>query len=101
MAGRSLAHRSKLTASQRAVIVANIDDSVIPYQPTQAELAKALKVSLPMVHRAKRLSPLARQHVMSGKVTVGHYAKPADPKPVIINEPTPAEQLSSMTGCCA
>jgi hypothetical protein len=47
------------------------------YQPTQSELAKALGVSLPMVQLAKRLSPLARQAVMGGKVKLGHYARPA------------------------
>src|SRR5205809_5705270 len=61
--GASLVHR-KLTKSQLAVLVANIDDGVYPYQPTQSELAKALGVSVPMVQLAKRLSPLARQHVM-------------------------------------
>jgi hypothetical protein len=76
MRGASLVHR-KLTKSQRAVIVANIDDGLMAHQPSQSELAKLLGVSLPMVQRAKRLSPLARQQVMSGKVTLGHFK----PKP--------------------
>jgi hypothetical protein len=80
--GRSLAHRS-LSASQRAVIVANIRDGTFAYVPTQTELAKAAGVSVQMVQRAKRLSPLARQFVMSGKATLGFFAKPAAPKPVL------------------
>jgi hypothetical protein len=75
-----MAHR--LSASQRAVLVANIDDGIVSYQPTQAALAKDFGVSVPMVQKAKRLSPLARQHVLSGEVTVGFYAKQA-PRPAL------------------
>jgi hypothetical protein len=63
-----------LTASQKAVLAADIDDGVVGYQPTMTALAETLDVSVPMVQRAKRLSPLARQHVMSGAVTLGYYA---------------------------
>ena len=80
VSGRSMAHR--LSASQRAVLVANIDDGIVSYQPTQAALAKDFGVSVPMVQKAKRLSPLARQHVLSGEVTVGFYAKQA-PRPAL------------------
>src|SRR5207248_1894648 len=48
---------------------------------------------VPMVQLAKRLSPLARQHVMSGKVTVGYYIKLAVPKPVI-KTPNPVLKLT-------
>ena len=75
MRGVSLAHRTRLTKSQRAVIAADIDDGIRGYQPSQTELAKALNVSTPMVQQAKRLSPLARQAVMGGKATVGHYTR--------------------------
>jgi hypothetical protein len=85
MRGASLVHRSKLTKSQRAVIVANIDDGIIAYQPTQTELAKMLGVSLPMVQRAKRLSPLARQQVMKGMLTLGYFSwMRALPKPAAV-----------------
>jgi hypothetical protein len=83
MRGASLAHRSRLTKSQRAVIAANIDDGVVDYQPTQTGLAKDLGVSIAMVQRAKRLSALSRQQVMGGKVTVGHFTKSAVSRPVI------------------
>jgi hypothetical protein len=55
------------------VIVADVGDGVVAYQPTQTELAKALNISLPMVQRAKRLSPQARQQVMSGIATLAYY----------------------------
>jgi hypothetical protein len=93
MRGVSLVHRTRLTKSQRAVIVANIDDGVVGYQPTQSQLAKDLGVSVPMVQRAKRLSPLARQQVMGGKVTVGHFAKPADPRAKVIGLANKDDQM--------
>jgi len=89
--GASLVHRTKLSQGQRAVLVADIDDGVAKYQPTQSELAKAIGVSLGMVQRAKRLSPLARQRVMSGEVTVGHYT------PKVIKLDPPAVKILDAT----
>jgi hypothetical protein len=69
-----VAHRTKLTKSQRAVHAANIGDGVAVFQPTQIELAKAFGVSVPMVQAAKRLSPSARQAVLDGKATLASFA---------------------------
>ena len=102
--GVSLVHRSKLTKSQRAVIVANVDDGIIDYRLTQTELAKNLNVSLPMVQQAKRLSPLARQRVMSGSVTLGYYARHARalprPAPVIATSMNDDETLLAIIHRC-
>jgi hypothetical protein len=84
-----MAHRTKLSKSQRAVVAANIDDGIAAYQPTRVELAKIIGVSLPMIQRAKRLSPLARQQVMSGLVKLGFFDRQkmrALPKPAPAND---------------
>ena len=82
--GRPTLHELRTLGDQiGAAIVANIRDGTFAYVPTQTELAKAAGVSVQMVQRAKRLSPLARQFVMSGKATLGFFAKPAAPKPVL------------------
>jgi hypothetical protein len=72
--GVSLAHRSKLNKSQRAVLGADIFDGLKRYQPTQTDLATLLGVSTTMIVNARRLSPAARQQIMNGLVTLAHYA---------------------------
>jgi hypothetical protein len=57
------------------VLAADIDDGITAYQPSVVELAKLLGVSIPMVWKAKKLSPLARQAIMSGGAVVGDYDK--------------------------
>jgi hypothetical protein len=71
--GVSLAHQTKLTKSQRAVIAANIFDGLFAYQPSQVELAKLLGVSAPMVVKARRLSPAAREQIAAGKATLATF----------------------------
>jgi hypothetical protein len=60
--GVSLAHR-RLNAYQRAVIAADILDGRVVYQPTEQELARSLKVSVPYIERARRLTPDQRRHL--------------------------------------
>ena len=75
--GVSLAHQTKLSKSQRAVIAADIFDGIRRYQPTQCDLATLLGISTTMIVSARRLSPAARQQIMAGLVTLAHYAVPA------------------------
>jgi hypothetical protein len=79
VSGRSLAHRTKLSKSQRAVIAADIFDDIKRHKPTRRELTMLLGVSGSMIDRARRLSPAARHAIMSGSVTLGYYAQPARP----------------------
>ena len=74
--GRSVAQRKKLTASQRAVLAAKVFDGTAAYEPTQTEMARSFGVSVPMIGAAKKLTPLAQQAVLGGKVRIGHFAKP-------------------------
>jgi hypothetical protein len=90
--GASLAHRSKLTKSQRAVLGADIFDGVRRYQPTQTDLATLLGISTTMIVSARRLSPAARQQIMTGLATLGHYAGRV-PKPAIIKRVAASDDL--------
>jgi hypothetical protein len=81
----SLAHQTKLSKSQRAVIAANIFDGIFAFQPTQVELAKLLGISVPMVDKARRLSPAAREQIAKGKATLATFkTPPAMPKSTTI-----------------
>jgi hypothetical protein len=74
--GVSLAHRTKLTKSQRAVLVADILDGRRVYQPTRVDLATLVDVSVSMIAKAQRLSPAARQSIMKGFATLPSFATP-------------------------
>ena len=83
--GASLAHQTKLSKSQRAVLAANVYDGLFAYQPSQVELAKMLGISVPMVAKARRLSPAARERITEGKATLATFeAPPAMPKSTTI-----------------
>jgi hypothetical protein len=64
----SLAHvATGLNKSQLAVVAA------ISRQSTQRKLAKAFGISAPMISVANGLTPQERQHVLTGRVRLGHY----------------------------
>jgi hypothetical protein len=84
--GVSLAHQTRLTKSQRAVIAANILDGVRLYQPTRVDLVGLLNVSVSMIAQAQCLSPAARDRIANGKATLATFKTP---KPVTV-KPTAA-----------
>jgi hypothetical protein len=72
--GVSLAHRTKLTKSQRAALAAEILDGRRIYQPTRVDLATLMDVSAPMIVAAQRLSPAARQMIIKGVAALSDFA---------------------------
>jgi hypothetical protein len=83
--GRSLAHRTKLSKQQRAVIAADIFDGAKQYQQTRRELTLLLGVSGAMIDRARRLTAEQRQRVASGLVSLAHFDK--SPRPLALPKP--------------
>jgi hypothetical protein len=74
--GVSLAHQTKLSKSQRAVLAADILDGRRVYQPTRVELATLVGVSAPMIVKAQSLSPAARAMIAKGLATLSNFATP-------------------------
>ena len=75
MRGASIAHRRKLTKSQRAVLAADILDGRRIYQPTRVDLATLIGVSAPMIVEAQKLSPAARAMITNGVATLASFAR--------------------------
>ena len=73
--GISLAHQTRLSKSQRAVIAADILDGVRLYQPTRVDLVGLLNVSVSMIAQAQCLSPAARDRIANGKATLATFKK--------------------------
>ena len=73
--GASIAHRRKLTKSQRAVLAADILDGRRIYQPTRVDLATLIGVSAPMIVEAQKLSPAARAMITNGVATLASFAR--------------------------
>jgi hypothetical protein len=69
--GKSVAHRQD-TKQQRAAKAAFVADGLVPYQPTQVELARSYQVSVTLINRARRLPPDQRKRVAQGRARLPH-----------------------------
>ena len=74
--GVSLAHQTRLSKSQRAVIAADILDGFRRYLPTRVDLVGLLNVSVSMIAQAQCLSPAARDRIANGKATLATFKTP-------------------------
>jgi hypothetical protein len=81
--GISLAHQTRLSKSQRAVIAADILDGARLYQPTRVDLVGLLNVSVSMIDQAQRLSPAARTRIANGKATLATFKEHPAPTQVL------------------
>jgi hypothetical protein len=68
-------HR-KLTATDKAFLVADVCAGRVIYQPARSRLCRELGVSVPMAAAAERLSPLERLAVKSGVVPLSKHLPP-------------------------
>jgi hypothetical protein len=65
IAGAGLAHR-RLTALQRAVLVADVLDGAVAFSPSQKQLAALFGVSAAYVRGAQKLSSELREAILHG-----------------------------------
>jgi hypothetical protein len=93
--GRSLALRTKLTKTERALLAADVYDGTKRYQPTRRELAVLFGVSGNMIDRARRLTAEQRQLITNGWVSSLAYFDPW-PRPLALPKPAPTVEINSI-----